>query len=230
MANKKQIKLRVKKRKLRIKRIIICLLVLIVTILLCYFSIKAPIKNIYVVGNKIVSDKEIIEMASIENYPSFLKTLNRDIQKKIEKNEYIKSVRVEKKFYNKIYIYITEKKIICEKDGNLLAEDGTLLPNTYNLTMYPLLISDIKDVEDKFASKFSEIEDDILLKISEIEYTPNNVDNERFALKMNDGNLVYVTLNKITKINKYNSIYAKLEGKRGIIYLDAGDYIEIKEE
>ena len=70
----------------------------------------------------------------------------------------------------------------------------------------------------------------ILLKISEIEYVPNNVDSERFALKMNDGNLVYITLNKIEKINKYNSIYSSLDGKRGIIYLDSGDYVEIKEE
>jgi len=46
---------------------------------------------------------------------------------------------------------------------------------------------------------------------------------------MNDGNLVYITLSKIIKINKYDSIYSQLEGKRGIIYLDSGDYIEIKE-
>ena len=47
---------------------------------------------------------------------------------------------------------------------------------------------------------------------------------------MNDGNLVYITLTKITKINKYNSIYSEMEGKKGIIYLDSGDYIEVKEE
>ena len=47
---------------------------------------------------------------------------------------------------------------------------------------------------------------------------------------MNDGNLVYVTLPKITKINKYNSIYSGLEGKKGIIYLDSGDYVEVKEQ
>ena len=46
---------------------------------------------------------------------------------------------------------------------------------------------------------------------------------------MNDGNLVYITLPKIAKINKYNSIYSGLEGKKGIIYLDSGDYVEVKE-
>ena len=46
---------------------------------------------------------------------------------------------------------------------------------------------------------------------------------------MIDDNYVYVTLNKITKIKKYNSIINELDNKKGIIYLDSGDYIEIKD-
>ena len=46
---------------------------------------------------------------------------------------------------------------------------------------------------------------------------------------MNDGNYVYVTLTKIDKINKYNSIKDQIGEDKGIIYLDSGDYIEIKE-
>ena len=45
---------------------------------------------------------------------------------------------------------------------------------------------------------------------------------------MTDSNYVYITLSKIEKINKYNSIIQKLENKKGIIYLDSGDYVEIK--
>ena len=35
--------------------------------------------------------------------------------------------------------------------------------------------------------------------------------------------------NNIT-INKYNEIYSSMDNKKGIIYLDSGDYIEVKEE
>ena len=45
---------------------------------------------------------------------------------------------------------------------------------------------------------------------------------------MDDGNEVYITLTKIEKINKYNEIVEKMDGSHGIIYLDSGDYIEIK--
>ena len=45
---------------------------------------------------------------------------------------------------------------------------------------------------------------------------------------MTDSNYVYITLTKIDKINKYNSIVEELDGKKGIIYRDSGDYVEIK--
>ena len=58
----------------------------------------------------------------------------------------------------------------------------------------------------------------------------NEDELELFEISMNDGNLVYITLTKIEKLNKYTSIYQEMEGKKGIIYLDSGDYIEVKED
>ena len=46
---------------------------------------------------------------------------------------------------------------------------------------------------------------------------------------MDDGNLVYITLTKIEKLNKYNDIKDKMDKKIGVIYLDSGNYIEIKD-
>ena len=230
MGETKKVKVKVKKRKIKVKRILFCILFLSLLVLLFLYLKDLPIKNIYIIGNNILKDKEIIEIANLSNYPSFINTSNREIIKKLEKNEYIKKVTIKKKFYNKIYIYITENKILSSYNDKLLLESGEYIDNKYNITSAPILISDITSIKDKFVSKFSLVKDDILLKISEIEYTPNEVDNERFSLQMNDGNLVYITLSKITKINKYNSIYSEMEGKKGIIYLDSGDYIEVKEE
>ena len=91
---------------------------------------------------------------------------------------------------------------------------------------------DFSEFEDmlKLISKYQNVENEIRLLISEIEYVPNDIDKERFLIYMTDGNYVYMTLNKITKLNTYNSIVDQLEGKHGIIYLDSGDYFEIKEE
>lgn len=229
MSEKKKVKVKVKKRKIKFKRILLCLLIIILLILMFLYLKKLPIKNIYIIGNNILRDKEIIEEAKLQNYPEFMGTSKKDIITKLKKNDYVKEVKVKKTFYNKIYIYITENKVLSLYNDKLLLENGKFVENNYNVTSSPILISDITSIKDKFVSKFSLINNDILLKISEIEYTPNEVDNERFSLLMNDGNLVYITLNKITKINKYNSIYSEMDGKKGIIYLDSGDYIEVKE-
>ncbi len=226
---KKKVKFRVKKRKLKIGRILFCLLVICLFVISFYFIRKLPIKNIYIIGNNIVPEREILDLSGIKNYPSFIDTSNSKIIKNIKSNEYIKNVKVEKKLWGKVYIYIEEKKVLCIYNNKLLFEDSSLLDNTYNLYSYPTLISDITDVYDKFVDKFSKVSNETLYQISEIEYTPNEVDNERFSLMMDDGNLVYITLNRITKINKYNSIYSSMKGKKGIIYLDSGDYVEIKE-
>jgi len=228
--SKKKIKVKVKKRKLNIKKIFLFLLTIMLLASLIYYISELPIKNIYIIGNNILSDKEIIDLAGISNYPSFVKTGSYKIKNKLKNNIYIKDIEIEKKLNNKIYIYVTEKKILCTYDNKLLLEDSSLAENKYNISSYPILISDITQIKDKYITSFSKIEKNILLKISEIEYSPNNVDNERFILKMNDGNLVYITLNKIEKINKYNSIYSSLEGKKGIVYLDSGDYVEIKKK
>ena len=226
---KKTVKVRVKKRKLKIGRILICLFVLGLFIAVGHYIRKLPIKNIYIIGNDIVPESVILELSNIKDYPSFIDTSKNSIIKNIKTNEYIKEVKVEKKFWGKVYIYIEEKKALCIYNNKLLLEDSTLIDNYYNVYSYPTLISDITNIYNEFANKFCKVNKSSLHQISEIEYVPNEVDNKRFKLLMDDGNLVYITLDKIKKINKYNSIYSSMNGKKGIIYLDSGDYVEIKD-
>ena len=78
-------------------------------------------------------------------------------------------------------------------------------------------------------SKFALIDKGVIDKISEIEYTSTSYDSERFLLYMNDGNQVYITLNKIKEFNNYFKIKKELGKHKGILYLDSGNYFEIKE-
>ena len=70
---------------------------------------------------------------------------------------------------------------------------------------------------------------DILSRISEIEYKPNDVDTNRFLLSMQDGNYVYLTLSKFKNINNYIEIVRKNKKKKGILYLDSGEYFKVYE-
>ena len=99
-----------------------------------------------------------------------------------------------------------------------------------NLDDVPTLINFVSDeMLSKMIDKFSYLNDDVLSKISEIEYTPNMYDNERFVFYMRDSNMVYITLSKIKEFNNYNKIKDQIGTNSGILYLDSGNYFEIKE-
>ena len=80
-----------------------------------------------------------------------------------------------------------------------------------------------------FIEKMGEIDSNILLKISEIKYAPDEVDDLRFLFSMSDSNYVYLTLKKIDKINNYNDIVKQFDNKKGILYLNSGGYFDIFE-
>jgi cell division protein FtsQ len=221
-----------KKKKLKITRI---LFVILLIYLLVYFlgdSTYLKIRNIYVFDNNVLSDQKIIEMAGIGNYPNFYTTTKASIKKRLLKNPYIKSVKVEKKFFNKVEIYVDEYKILFYKrsDKKLVLESKKELVIDKEATNIPILTNYVNEkYYDDFIKAMTKVEDKVLNKISEIEYDPNDVDEKRFLLYMTDGNYVYLTLTKFDKINKYTEILPQLEGKKGVLYLDLGDYFEILE-
>lgn len=227
MATKK-VKVKVKKRKINLKRTFLALLVIAIISLTVLYLVKLPIKNIYVIGNKIISDKEVISISGLSDYPPYIETYFSDIKKNLLQNDYIEDINIKRKIPSKIYIEVTEYKPLAIYKDKLVLSSKKQVDNKYNIDYIPYVINDIDSVYDKFVTSFSKVDANILLKISHIEYSPNEVDKERFILYMVDGNYVHITLSKINKINKYNSIVSELEGKKGIIYLDSGDYVEIK--
>ena len=67
---------------------------------------------------------------------------------------------------------------------------------------------------------------DVLRLISEIEYQPWKsediiVDDTRFFLRMNDGNVIYVNLINWDKLDNYMTIYSTLGGSKGVLQLDS---------
>lgn len=224
----KKVKVKVKKKKLKTKRLLIVILFLLLIALILTYLFNLPIKNIYISGNQLVSDKEIIELSKLAEYPPFIKTYFMNLEKDLKNNNYIKNVKITRKSFGKIYLEIEEYRPLCIYHDKLVLSSTKQVENTNNISYVPYIINDIDSIYSKFIQKFSLVNDESLVKISHIEYTPNEVDKERFLFYMVDANYVYITLSKIEKINKYNSIVKELDGKKGIIYLDSGDYVEIK--
>ena len=220
-----------KKRSVfKVKNILLLLFLFLGIVGLVYYGVTMPVKNVYIKGNYILSDGEIMKISALDKYPSFLLTSSKSIRDKIIKNSYVKDVKISKKFGNVIEVNILEYSAVFSFEDKIILSNGEIIPNTYNLSDVPILLNMIDDSSllKRTAIKFGGVDANVLRQISEVEYQPVEVDGDRFLLYMNDGNLIYITLTKINKINKYNQIRDKLDGHMGIIYLDAGDYVELK--
>ena len=147
----------------------------------------------------------------------------------MENDPYIKKANVYKTSLTKVVIEVTEnlpvfyylptkKTILVDRSQT---DDNFPVPTVINYVpdkIYELLLD-----------KISNADYNIIKRVSEIKYDPNEVDDERFLFTMNDGNYIYVTLEKMEKINKYLDIIKSFNNKKGILYLDSGEYFEVKE-
>ena len=216
------------KRKLKLKNVLIVLMIIIALLLALAFLTDVKINNIVVKGNSLYSDWEIIEKAKLDDYPSSIKTLSHSIVDRLEKDDYIKNVEVLRPSLTKVVITVEENLPLFY----YVPEDKTILSDETEVDAnfpVPTVINYVPDnIYSDFLKSMSEIDYDIIKRISEIMYDPNEVDDGRFFLTMNDGNQVYLTLNKFTKIDNYLNIIKEFDNKKGILYLDSGEYFEVK--
>lgn len=219
-----------KKRRLKYKNIFIFVGIIFVIGLIIFYVSQLPISNIYITNNHYLTEQEIIEYAEINDYPKNFKVLPFSLKRKLKEHILIKNAKVTKKMFTQIYIELEENKPLfyyANQDKTVLL-DGSFYEGTFNI---PFVINYIPDtVYDTFLEKMALVYEDVLDRISEIKYDPNEVDAERFLLIMKDQNYVYVTLNKFTSINNYLDIVKKFGNKKGILYLDSGEYFKVLED
>ncbi len=222
MARKKK-----NKRKVKYKTVFIFVLVIYFLAFLVYDVVNLKIKNIYIYNNEFFTDQEIIELAGIEDYPSTFQKNSLNIKKSLEKSTYIKKVKVVKKWLTEVNIYVTENKPLFyyEYDKKTVLSDGTKVGKVF---VVPCVINYVPDEKyERLVDKMNKVPSDIQKRISEIKYDPNDVDKNRFLLLMSDGNYVYVTLNKFSTINNYLEMVKNFGNKKGVLYLDSGEYFEV---
>lgn len=221
----------VKRKKLRVFRLLLLLFVIAIISFFVYLYVTTNTQNIIIKGNNYISDEEVLQETDLKNYPSFILTMPSKIQKKLTKNQYIKSVKVRRKFYHTFEITIKEYDVLFKND----TLNKYVLDNKQEITSdlefrVPRLVNYTPDKKySSLIENMKSVDKSILGKISEISYQPNEFDKDRFLLLMDDGNSVYLTLTKFEMINYYNEVLGQLEGRRGILYLDSGNHFKIME-
>lgn len=221
---KKRVK---KRRRLKIGRILLAFFLLFLTIFVIYSILNLKITNIFISGNYYLSDQQIIDAASIGDYPSVIKGVKQI--KNLKDNIYIKDVRVKVRKITQVYIEVTENRpLFYSIDmGKTVLLDGRTTSEKYPT---PTLLNYVIDsVYPTFVKELGKLDIDILNRISEIKYEPNDVDDNRFLLLMTDGNYVYINNSTFYKLSKYMEIIRNFPNKKGVLYLDYGNNFEIIE-
>lgn len=224
MATKK-----VKRKKLSIKRLILLLLILYLIVMFCYAILSMPIKNIYIKNTRLLKDNEIIEVAGIKNYPGILKISSKKMKEKIKSLDLVNDVKVKKTLTGKVIITIEEAKpLFYNRTTEKIVLSNKKEVNPSNIYVgIPTLVNRVtSDMLDNFIKSFSVIDTDIIGMINEIEYNPDIagdvvIDANRFLLRMNDTNIVYVNTLNMKRLNDYKKVMATIGESRGILYLDS---------
>lgn len=221
----------VKRKKLKVFRFLIFLSTTGILVFLVYLLLNSHIKNINIIGNTYISDEEILEVAGLTEYPGFFFTLSSKIKERIQKLPSVKKVTIKKRFFNVLTINIEEYKVVFkdEQTNKYVLSNGEKIELKEEARVPKLINTISEDKYKDFIEEILNIKKNILGKISEIKYVPNEYDKDRFLLYMNDGNSVYLTLTKFEMINYYNKVIPQLEGRKGILYLDSGNHFKIME-
>ncbi len=208
----------------------VVILTLYLFIMAFYYCFNLPVKLILIKGNNLVSDAKIIETASITDKTKIFALSSSKVKKKLQDLPMIDSVKITKYLSGKIVISVKELNVLYYKvlDDVYILGNGEKTNALSDTLGVPTLVNYTpKDIEESLIKKLNNINNDILYKVSEIEYSPDIknekvIDNNRFLLRMNDGNFVYINLANINNLNKYEEIYSTLdENEKGVLNLDS---------
>ncbi len=216
------------KKKVRITGIIFLLLFVYLLVTLIYYFIKSPIKNISIKGNNLLTEEDVITDSKISYNDSIFKISTYKIEKNLEKNPLIKKAKIERRLNGTIIINIEENKILFLNalTKKLVLSDEEEIDVNDKYIGYPVLVNYVpSEIYKELIKSLSKVDDSNYKMISEIEYSVDKyentvIDDERFLLRMKDGNTIYVNLINIEKLNKYQEIYSALTDK-GTLYLDS---------
>ena len=225
---------RKKKMRLNKKRFAIIIAVLFIALISFIYLFNLRIMQIEITGTNLISDNEIIEIAGIKNYPKLFSISSFSIKNKIKKLDLVNNVKVSKNLYGKLSIKVDEARVLFYNKNNdkIVLSNSKEIDFTQKYLGIPTLLNYVpSDIYKDFIKGLNNIDSDVLRLISEIEYSPSKtldgevIDDNRFMLRMNDTNIVYMNTVNIKKLNKYmeitSTIIATNSEKYGILYLDS---------
>lgn len=226
-----------RKKRSNFKFITLTIIFLGIIGLLLYFqSSYSDIQKIELSGESIVEEPFYLEQSGLVLGESLWGFKVGDVEKALEQNEWVKEVKVKRKWLNVVQIHVAEwnKVAYIAKNGEFypMLENGYILEQVSALEPIdaPIFLQfDDEALRKRLLKELAGLEPNILALISQINATPTKSDPYAVTLFMNDGYEVRAEITSLaSKLNYYPSIIAQIEQadsfEKGIIDIEVGSY------
>ncbi len=219
--------------------ILLLLFVLTLVVVLYFQSSYSQVQQIDIEGAALVPEEQYLEQSTIHIGDSMWSFKEKDLQEKLENNDWVESATVKKEWLTTVTIKVKEyEKVGYVESGETFQQvlaNGKLMESLDQILPVdgPLLGGfDEENIRLRLIKELSALEDEVLYSISEINYTPS--ENDKFSIRvyMNDGNEVQAIIPSFAeKMKYYPSIVGQLEpGAKGIIDLEVGSFFQPYQE
>ncbi|WP_164669094.1 cell division protein FtsQ/DivIB [Virgibacillus doumboii] len=208
----------------------------LISIIVYLQSSLSHVKTIEVSGNTYTNDQKVIDQSGISEETNIWMVNKSNVVQAITKNPIVKSVEVNRKLPWTIEIQITENDRVgyVKRDDSFypILGNGKILTGMKQKTVNgnsPLLLGFSDEAYlHELTSELKKLPESILNLISEIHWKPNDENQNKIILYMNDGYMVDGTIrNFADNMKVYPSIIAQLNpDNKGIIHIGVGAYFE----
>lgn len=194
------------------------------------------VKEVKVSGLYWLEETYVFQDIELDSSTKFVSLSPNKMSEQMEKLPGVKRVEIDRSWYNKVQITVTEEKMIAyakaEKGDVVVLADGSLHPtgaitDPQKLKDGPLLREFNTEAElEKIASELERVDDATRARMSEVILSKRKDEPTRYEIFMNDGNtLLTPTLKLSEAVSKYGEIYENIpKGERGTVVMDGGFY------
>lgn len=213
--------------------VILCVLVfLLSSFFIYYFSFDSKAHILAVSGNYYLKDQEVYQLAHVDTETRLWLTPSVILKNRVYKNPLIDTVQV-KKEKGKLLFKIKEKTIIgyyvkdnknyCMTiDGESIELDSKYLKI---ITHFPLFSNfsekQMKQICKEFKKNESQLTRQLIEKIAEIVPFETSYDKNMIQMTMQDGNVVYTSIDSLVMMANYQAMLTQLKGQSVCLVLDA---------
>jgi len=224
-----------RRKRTNIKFMILSFLFLFFLLILVYFqSPYSDVKRIEISGATLTGEDYYRQKSTIKVGHSMWSFNATDVEKKLEKFEWVKKVTIKRKWLTSVEINIEEweKVAYTEEKGVFypILENGYVFSQAASkdgLLDVPVFMEfKNKKVRQRLVKELAKLDPEVLTLISQINANPTKSDPYTIRLYMNDGYEVRAVISTLVdKLNYYPSIVAQIpKGQKGIIDLEVGSY------